>query len=114
VNQKAFYKIILDINLSPERTKKSLADKRLTNNEKKIIEAYILIRSNKNAEAVKLLDALPPSDLPFVEAQRALLTGLALNNLSHFKEAEESILKSVPVFQNFNTPYPLSLVPGLL
>lgn len=107
MNQKAFYKILLDINLSPERTKKSLADKRLTNNEKKIIESYILIRSNKNAEAVKLLNSLPPSDLPFVEAQRALLTGLALNNLSHFKEAEESISKSVPIFQTLNTPYPL-------
>lgn len=107
MNQKAFYKILLDINLSPERTKKSLGDKRLTNIEKKIIESYILIRSNKNAEAVKLLKGLPISDLPFVEAQRALLTGLALNNLSHFKEAEESILRSVPIFQSLQTPYPL-------
>jgi hypothetical protein len=107
LNQKAFYKIILDINLSPEKTKKSLADKRLTNNEKKIIESYLLIRSNKNAEAVKLLNSLPVSDLPFVEAQRSLLTGLALNNLSHFKEAEQSILKSIPIFRELKTPYPL-------
>ena len=105
MNQKTFYRIIIDFNVNPHKAKFYLEDKRLTFNEKKILDAYYLIRNNENVEAMKLMKGLAPSPLPFVEAQRKLLIGVALNNQSLFNEAEESILNALSVFKELDTQF---------
>ncbi len=105
MNQKTFYKIIIDFNINPAKSKFYVDDKRLTFNEKKILDAYFLIRNNENVEAMKLMKGLAPSSLPFVEAQRLLLIGLSLNNQSLYHEAEESILKALSLFKELGTHF---------
>jgi len=105
VLQKAFYNILLELNLNVKKAKRGMEDKRLTLTEKKIIEGHLHIRNNQNPEALALMRGLPQSEAPFIEGQRRLLMGLALNNLSHFNEAEISIKHALDLFSNLNVPY---------
>jgi tetratricopeptide (TPR) repeat protein len=107
VNQKTFYKLIIEFNLDPQKSKSYALDKRLTFNEKKILEAFFLVRNNENIQAMNLLKELTPSPLPFVEAQRLHLLGLCLNNQSHFVEAESYFLKSLSILKQLETPFSL-------
>lgn len=105
MQQKTFYKMILEINLYPEKIKQCLLDKRLTSIEKKILESYLLIRNNKNSEATKLLKSLPKSELPFVEALKYLVIGISQLNQSDFMAAEESIHQTLSTFKKLNSHY---------
>lgn len=105
MNQKAFYKMLVEFSMNPARTRQWLADKRLTLTEKKIIEGQMLIRNNQNQETIDLMKSLPTSELPFVEAQRKLLMARALNNLSHFGEAEKTVKESIQIFNELDVPY---------
>lgn len=103
--QKTFYKTLLEFSLDPSKAKKCLQDKRLTLTEKKIVEAWLLIRNNQNDEAVKYMRALPPSEYEFVEGQRKLVLGHALNSLSHYAESEKFIKEALAHFEAFEVPY---------
>lgn len=105
MQQKTFYKILLEFSANPAKAKQCLSDKRLTSTEKKIVEGHLLIRNNENQLALDLMRKLSPSELPFVEGQRKFLMGLALNNLSYFGEAEKMIKESLDVFKKFQTHY---------
>jgi tetratricopeptide (TPR) repeat protein len=107
LNQKTFYKLIIEFNLDPQKSKSYAQDKRLTFNEKKTLEAFFLIRNNENIQAMNLLKELTPSPLHFVEAQRLFLLGLSLNNQSHFVEAESYLLKSLSILKELETPFSL-------
>ncbi len=99
MHEKTFYKVITELYLLSKSDKDVFSDKRLTRTEKKILEGYLLIRTNQNQEAYYLMRDLPATGLPYVDAQRLLLIGLALNNLSHFKDAETSLLLAAEEFQ---------------
>lgn len=103
--QKTFYKTLLEFSLDPTKAKKCLQDKRLTLTEKKIVEAWLLIRNNQNDEAVQYMRSLPASEYEFVEGQRKLVLGHALNSLSHFEESEKFIKDALEHFENFEVPY---------
>lgn len=103
--QKTFYRVLREINENPAMAKKSLSDKRLTVAEKRILESYLLIRSNQNQQAFEVLTAITPTGLPFVDGQKELHLGICLNNLSRFSEAEEVIQKAIPVFQSLECHY---------
>ena len=103
MNQKAFYRILFELGHSPHKAKKLLADKRLSHAEKKIIDGHLLVRNNKNQETVELLGKISPSTMPFVESQRLLLLGVALNNLSRFKEAEINLSAAGNILKTLNT-----------
>jgi len=105
MKQKTFYNALMEASLSPEKAKKCLLDKRLTNSEKKIFEGFLLIRNNRNSEGTILLKSLSVSCFPFVEAQRNLLIGLSLNNQSYFIEAEEFLWKAIPAFKELDSHY---------
>lgn len=109
MQQKTFYKMILEVNLYPEKMKQCLSDKRLTFIEKKILESYILIRNNKNAEATELLHGLSKSEFPFVEALKSLVLGISFINQSEYAKAEECILKTLPDFKKLESHYCLFL-----
>jgi hypothetical protein len=105
LQQKTFYKILFEFGNNPTKAKQFLGDKRLTATEKKIIEGYLLIRNNQNQSALDMMKKLSPSELPFVEAQRKFIMGLALNNLSYFGEAEKMIKESLVFFEIIHAPY---------
>ncbi len=105
MQQKTFYKTLLEFNSNPAKAKQCLTDKRLTLTEKKILEGYLFIRNNENQLALQLMKQLSPSDLPFVEGQRKFLMALALNNMSFFSEAEKMIAESLKILDHFEAPY---------
>ena len=105
MQQKTFYKTLLEFNTNPAKAKQCLSDKRLTLAEKKILEGYLLIRNNENQLALQMMKQLSPSDLPFVEGQRKFVMGLSLNNMSFFDEAEKMIKEALIIFQKFEAPY---------
>lgn len=105
MKEKTFYKILTEFTTSIEKTKRSLADRRMTQTEKLIIEGHLNIRKNLNQEVLKTFSETSPSDLPFVESQRQLLIGSALNNLSRFTEAEKHILESLKILKSVEAPF---------
>ena len=64
-----------------------LNDKRLTLAEKKIIQGFLLIRSNKNEDALSLAEEIISQEEPFVESMRFFLLGSTLNNLGQYDRA---------------------------
>lgn len=105
MKEKTFYKILIEFTSSIEKTKRSLADRRLTKTEKLIIEGHLNIRKNLNQEVLNSFSDTSASELPFVESQRQLLIGSALNNLSRFQEAEKHILHSLKLLDPAYAPF---------
>lgn len=105
MKEKTFYKILIEFTNSIEKTKRSLNDRRLTKIEKLIIEGHLHIRKNQNQEVLNLFLDSTPSELLFVESQRLLLIGSALNNLSHLMEAKKYILDSIKILETIEAPY---------
>lgn len=105
MKEKTFYRILIEFTNSIERTKRSLSDRRLTKIEKLIIEGHLHIRKNQNQQVLNLFLESGPSELAFVESQRLLLIGSALNNLSHFIEAKKYILESIKILDKVEAPY---------
>lgn len=105
MKEKTFYKILMEFTFSIEKTKRRLSDLRLTTTEKLIIEGHLNIRKNLNQEVLQTFSNTVPSELAFVESQRQLILGSALNNLSRFIEAEKHILKSIEIVQKFDAPF---------
>lgn len=108
MKQKAFYQILQDIRQSPNKANRYLLDRRLTDLERKIIEAHLLIRKNQNEEVLKLLQDKKKSEMTFVESQRLLVLGLASINLSRFMEARDYIEQSISLIRACEAPYSLS------
>jgi hypothetical protein len=97
MDQKTFYKFLLELGRSPHKASLYLKDKRLTAAEKRIIEAQLLVRDGKNEEAVTLMKKTPPSEFVYVEGQRRLILGVALNNLSRHQDAEPNLKDAAQV-----------------
>ncbi len=101
MEQKTFYRILIELNQTTHKSKQYLSDKRLTLTEKKIIEGHLLIRNNQNLKVIELFQSLSASPLPFVEGQRNLLLGVAYNNLSLYEEAEEHLRLAARILDDF-------------
>jgi len=97
MDQKTFYKFLLELGRSPHKAGLYLKDKRLTAAEKRIIEAQLLVRDGKNEEAVELMKKTPSSEFVYVEGQRRLILGVALNNLSRHRDAEPNLKDAAQV-----------------
>ncbi len=91
MEQKTFYRILLELSRTPQKSKQYLSDQRLSLAEKKIIEGHLLIRNNQNDKVIDLLKPIVGVFPSFVEAQKNLLLGVAFNNLSRFDEAGEHL-----------------------
>ncbi len=108
MKQKAFYQILQDIRLTPQKSSKYLLDKRLTDIERKIIEAHLLIRKNENEKVLTLLQDKKKSDINFIESQRLLALGLASINLSRFIEARDYLEESITLIKTCDAPSSLA------
>ena len=83
---KAFHQAIVLLHKDPKKTKQFLKDKRLTQQEKRIIQTYLLFRDNLNEEVLELEGSISDPSL-YVDIQTNILLGMASNSLSHFHEA---------------------------
>ena len=81
-----------------------LGDKRLTKFEKRVLEAYCLIRSNKNKEAVEHIYGKSPINLYF-SGHKELVLGIAKNNTGDFEEAQIHLEFSLEIFEEMSSSF---------
>lgn len=102
---KTFDLILREMNFRPHLFEKWLQDKRLSSLERKIVNGYKLLRNNQCRQIITDLNQAALSDLPFVNAQRHLLLGLAYNNLSEFIKSEEELVIALKIFKELHLDY---------
>lgn len=102
---KAFDQILKELNERPAKLEKWLEDHRLTGLEKKILIGHSWIRNNLNQKVLDEIPLLAPSELSFIEAHRALLIGIASNNLSHFDQARAQLQNATKIFADLDLHY---------
>lgn len=84
--------------------KRYLADKRLTQTEKKVLQAHCYIRDNKNRAALELLEQISETN-EYLKAHINLLSGLAYNNISFFQRSKKRLEKAKITFQVYESKY---------
>lgn len=117
VTSKTFEVYIKELIYHPERAKKWLADKRLTTIEKSILRGHLLVRDNKNIQALKEIESTPNSDIELINDHKNLLMGICHNNIGNFS-AGEKFLKLARIgfeekehnYHLFTTLYNLTLL----
>lgn len=117
VKCKTFEMYLREMIYHPERSKKWLADRRLSEIEKTVLRSHLLVRDNKSAEAFRAIESLSQSDIPFVNDQKNLLLGVCLNNMGKYNEAERYLTlarsgfeKSHQYYHLFTTLYNLTML----
>jgi tetratricopeptide (TPR) repeat protein len=87
---KTFLEALKLVHGEPKRAKKFLQDKRLSTAEKKILNAWYLL---KNCQHKTIIDELSgiQSENELVESQKKLILGLAYNNMGKFKMAASTL-----------------------
>lgn len=84
-----------------EKFKRFFKDKRLSQFEKKLLEAYLLLRKNSNTKIIELLQNLT-SENTFFSAQQELLLGLAYNNMANSKKAISYFGQAITLYKSIN------------
>ena len=80
---KAFTEVLNYLSENPKKCKKYLADKRPSQQEKKIIQAGLFLRDNQFKKVVEILTSFTCND-PYIESQRLLMIGIAHNNRADY------------------------------
>jgi len=93
------------MNHHPRRLSSWLADKRLTQLEKKIVQGHFWIRDNQNEFAISELTQLPKSNIDYIDAHFSLVLGIAHLNLTHFKESKAYLIDAQQVFERLDLHY---------
>lgn len=102
---KTFDRFLREMNQAPQKLNQWLEDKRLTQLEKKIILGHSYIRNNQNQKVIEELSIIPDSEIEFVNAHKYLLLGIASNNLSHFKEAQQYLASATESMETLELHY---------
>lgn len=84
--------------------KRYLADKRLTQTEKKILQAHCDIRNNENRKAIEQLSQITENN-EYLRGVIALLTGVAQNNLSFFHQSIDKFKEAKEIFKKYESKY---------
>lgn len=105
MHHKAFNSIIRGLVEHPQKAKDWLLDKRLTNFEKKVIQAHLLVRNNQNAEVIKLFEGIFEDVPEYIFAHKSLVLGRAYNNLSRYVEAKQYFTQATIVFKGLRQDY---------
>lgn len=118
----AFSEALLEFHRDAQRAKIYLQDKRITNNERKILHAWYALKDSKHEEALELVESIPESEYPLIYAQAQLIKGVACNNSGAFKKAADYLedsarligkeappeLRFIPLYNLFITYFNLS------
>lgn len=95
IKTKVFFDLIFSHSRDPKRVKRFIkVDKRLSMSEKQILNGFLLMRDNKNAEALELAEDISSQSDEFVECLRFFLLGATLNNLGHYEKSLINFQKS--------------------
>jgi hypothetical protein len=79
---KAFYKLLIEHSFNTKKVKKLIqTDKRLNQDERTILSCFLLMRENKNQEALAMIEVVKKQSDPLVESMRFFLLGSLLNHL---------------------------------
>ncbi|MFZ4714897.1 MAG: hypothetical protein ACOYL6_14355 [Bacteriovoracaceae bacterium] len=71
-----------------------MTDKRLTQNEKKILESWLLLRDKEYDQIIALLTPMS-CNIDIVESQRLLILGIAWNSKAQYQKALELVAQSL-------------------
>ncbi len=101
---KTFLEALNIIHSNPKKAKTFLEDKRLTLNEKKILNCWFLLKNCKHDEILKSLKNLKVNDYELVEGQRLLIIGITYNNQALSKAAVENISSAFEILEKYSLP----------
>ena len=97
---KTFLEFLKLIHSEPVKARKYLLDKRLTLNEKKIIQAWYDLKNCLHEKIFEELNGLKcENDL--IESQRKLIIGLAKNNQANFRESLNWLKGSLEILERY-------------
>jgi hypothetical protein len=104
IKTKAFLDLMLIHSKTPRRAKRIMEkDKRLTRDEKRIVNCFMMMRSNQNREGLIIAEDIPSQSDLFVEAMRLFVIAGFLNNLNQHQ-------KSLVYFQQCYVLLPKNIV----
>jgi hypothetical protein len=106
---KAFYNLLIKHSSDSKRIKQYInQDRRLTQDEKAILNSFLLMRENKNHEALVKMERIKVQTDVYVEAVRLLIIGSVLNNIGeqtkafpYFEQSYESLPKKLDIHLEF-------------
>jgi hypothetical protein len=101
IKTKAFAAFFEKIHDSYRNIKVEIQDKRLSHQEKKILQAWGFLRKNQFKSVFEILNNLDTQYDDFVEAQKTLLIGITLNNSGNSLAALGLIKKAIKDLEKF-------------
>lgn len=101
---KAFLEALNLIQSDPKKAKKFLEDKRLTLNEKKILNSWFLLKNCKHDEIIEALNELKITNYELVEGQRLLILGITFNNQAQSRLAISHITSAFEILEKYPLP----------
>lgn len=96
---KAFFAAVDCFHLNGAKMKRYLEDKRLTNIERLLLQAFLEFRDNNYNTIFSKIESQPILNDELVEAQRLSLLGAAYNNIGEFRVAGPYLEKAFEIFQ---------------
>lgn len=105
MREKLFNQIMEQFRQNPEKAKRILNDKRPTKQEKDLVTAYLLMRKNKNHEAMEIISKIGNSQSKYVQAHIDLVRGIALLNLMEFSQSAHSLITAKEYFRQQGCEY---------
>ncbi|MCT4642326.1 MAG: hypothetical protein N4A33_08520 [Bacteriovoracaceae bacterium] len=100
--EKAFLEYLSYLSQKSDKAKQYKKDKRLTLLEKKVLDGWILIRKSDYAGLNELLKSMTTKGTRVVEAQKNLLKGVYHNNFGELKKAQEYLLDSAVILEEYD------------
>jgi hypothetical protein len=97
---KTFLEFLKIIHSEPSKARKYLLDKRLTQNEKKIIQAWYDLKNCLHEKIFEELNGLKCEN-ELIESQRKLIIGLAKNNQANFSESLNWLKGSLEILEKY-------------
>lgn len=104
IKVKTFIHALNVLHRNVKEAKKYLADKRLTQAEKKILNCWFLLRENKFIEIFETLNSIPLGTNQIIETQKKLIFAITLNNKSEFLPAKDMLDEVVSELESYNLP----------
>lgn len=98
-----FIKAYNQINIGFKEFHPYLKDKRLSQTERKLLQAVYLLMKGKPDEAVESLEGLTPQSF-FLRAYQQFLIGLAFNNLSQYDKSAKFLVNALSNFEASKYP----------
>jgi tetratricopeptide (TPR) repeat protein len=104
VTPKAFLEAISKFAMNPKKVKDYFNDKRITNNEKKLLKALFLLRDNLPERVISLLDDSNDEGLVEVNAFKYYLLGLSYCSISSFEKGIYHLHKALNLLSQNDHP----------